>query len=160
MSWTLIIITLVIGLILLALEIVVVPGLIVGLCGAGLMIFSIWQTFVTYGTMSGTILLVSTIAACVILIAIFMKTKTWKRFTMNEESDSKVNQIDKSTIQIGAQGVTIARLAPTGKAIINGEQVEVHSINQYIEPNKKIEVINVDGYRIDVREVTDERFDN
>ena len=160
MSWTLIIITLVIGLILVALEIVAIPGLIVGICGAALMIFSIWQTFITYGSFAGTIVLIATLVTCAILIAIFMKTKTWKKFSMNEESDSKVNQIDKNAIQIGAQGITIARLAPTGKAIINGEQVEVHSINKYIEPNKKIEVIAVDGYRIDVREVTDERFEN
>ena len=160
MNWTLIIITIIIGLVLLTLEIVAVPGAIVGICGAGLMIYAIWQTFVIYGAKEGTIVLLATIAACIILLVIFMKTKTWKRFSIKEESDSKVNQVDKSTIEVGAQGVTIARLAPTGKALINGEQVEVHSVNKFIDQDKKIEVIAIEGYRIDVKEVEDERFED
>ena len=160
MNWTLIIITIIIGLILLTLEIVAVPGAIVGICGAGLMAYAIWQTFAMYGAKEGTIVLLATIAACIILLVIFMKTKTWKRFSIKEESDSKVNQINKSNIEIGAQGITIARLAPTGKAIINGEQVEVHSVNKFIEQDKKIEVIAIEGYRIDVKEIEDDRFEN
>lgn len=158
MSWTLIIITLVLGLVLLTLEIVALPGLISGIFGIGLTIFSIWETYMTYGNKAGTIVLLISIAICIILLIVLMKTKTWKRFSMNDESDSKVNQINKTNIQLGATGVTIARLAPTGKALINGEQVEVHSINKFIDPDKDIEVVAVDGYRIDVKEITDKRF--
>lgn len=158
MSWTLIIITLVLGLVLLTLEIVALPGLISGIFGIGLTIFSIWETYMTYGNKAGTIVLLISIVICIILLIVLMKTKTWKRFSMNDESDSKVNQINKTNIQLGATGVTIARLAPTGKALINGEQVEVHSINKFIDPDKDIEVVAVDGYRIDVKEITDKRF--
>lgn len=158
MSWTLIIITLVLGLVLLTLEIVALPGLVAGIFGLGLTIFAIWETFLTYGSLPGTIMLIGSFVACVILLAILMKKKTWKKFSMNDTSGSKVNQIDKQAIQVGATGLTIARLAPTGKAIINGEQVEVHAINKFVDPDKQIEVVAVDGYRIDVKEVADERF--
>ena len=87
-----------------------------------------------------------------------MKSKTWKRFSLNDESDSKVNQIDNHNIHVGSRGSTVARLAPTGKALIDGELVEVHAINQFIDPNKPIEVVSVEGYRIDVKEISDERF--
>lgn len=158
MNWTLIIITLILGLVLLTLEIVALPGMLAGCFGIGLIAFSIWSTFTVYGTMAGTIVLLSAMAVCVVLLIIFMKTKTWKKFSMNDESNSTVNQIDKTSITIGAKGTTIARLAPTGKALIAGEQVEVHAINKFIDPDKQIEVVAIDGYRIDVKEVNDERF--
>lgn len=158
MNWTLIIITLILGLVLLTLEIVALPGMLAGCFGIGLIVFSIWSTFTVYGTMAGTIVLLSAMAVCVVLLIIFMKTKTWKKFSMNDESNSTVNQIDKTAITIGAKGTTIARLAPTGKALIAGEQVEVHAINKFIDPDKQIEVVAIDGYRIDVKEINDERF--
>ena len=54
----------------------------------------------------------------------------------------------------------MARLAPTGKALIDGELVEVHAVNRYIEPDQDIEVVAIDGYRIDVRQTNDSRFDD
>ena len=65
-----------------------------------------------------------------------------------------LGQVDKTAISKGARGTTIARLAPTGKAVIEGETVEVHAINHFIDPDRPIEVVAVEGYRIDVREIT------
>lgn len=158
MTWTLIIIVLVLGVTLLTLEIVALPGLISGIFGLGLMAFGIWQSYLLGGNSIGTYILIGCIATCAILLAVFMKSKTWNKFSLNEESDSKVNQIAPHTIEVGARGTTIARLAPTGKALIDGKMVEVHSVNTYIEPNTEIEVVAIDGYRIDVREVGDYRF--
>ena len=87
-----------------------------------------------------------------------MKKKTWQRFSLNEESDSKVNQLEP-IVKAGTRGVTISRLAPTGKALINGEQMEVHAINKFIDPDRPIEVVGTEGYRIDVVETDDNRFD-
>ena len=36
--------------------------------------------------------------------------------------------------------------------------MEVHAINKYIDPERPIEIVEIDGYRIDVREVDDNRF--
>ena len=88
-----------------------------------------------------------------------MKTKTWKRFSLNEESDSTVNQIEDPAIAIGTRGTTVARLAPTGKALIDGKLVEVHAINKFIDQDRPIEVVAIEGYRIDVCEIEDKRFD-
>ena len=95
----------------------------------------------------------------IVLLAIFLKAKTWKRFSLDEESDSVVNQVDQAALAVGARGTTVARLAPTGKALFDGQLVEVHAINKFIDPDRPIEVVAVDGYRIDVCEVADTRFD-
>ena len=59
---------------------------------------------------------------------------------------------------MGARGTTISRLAPTGKALINGQPTEVHAVNKFIDPDRPIEVVAIEGYRIDVVEITDGRF--
>jgi len=96
----------------------------------------------------------------VVMLFIFLKAKTWKRFSLNEESASTVNHADSDAIVIGDLGRTIARLAPTGKALIDDKLVEVHAINKFIDPDRPIKVVGIEGYRIDVIEVpNDDRFE-
>jgi hypothetical protein len=37
--------------------------------------------------------------------------------------------------------------------------MEVHAVNKFIDPDKEIEVVAIEGYRIDVCEVEDRRFE-
>lgn len=150
----LIIVMLLLGLVLLTLEIVALPGGVAGVLGFLLLAGGIVWSYQAFGNTFGTIALLVSIVAAVAFLVVLLKTKTWKRFSLKEESDSKVNQVDKTAIRKGARGTTIARLAPTGKAVIEGETVEVHAINHFIDPDRPIEVVAVEGYRIDVREIT------
>ena len=157
MNTTLLIIVLLLGVILLTLEVVVLPGGVAGAFGIAMIAFGVWQTYAMFGDRIGTIVLLCSIALCVLLLALFMKRKTWNRFSLNEEIDSKVNQLEP-TVKVGATGKTISRLAPTGKALIDGELMEVHAVNKFIDPDRQIEVVAIEGYRIDVVESSDNRF--
>ena len=159
MTPTIVIIVLALGLLLLTLEIVALPGGVAGVCGFLLVVFGVWQSYVMWGITVGTWVLIGSVAICALLLYLFMKTKTWNRFSLNEESDSTVNQIEDPAIAIGTRGTTVARLAPTGKALINGKLVEVHAINKFIDQDRPIEVVAIEGYRIDVCETEDKRFD-
>lgn len=159
MTPTLLIIVLIVGLLLLTLEIVALPGGIAGAFGGLLLIFGVWQSYVIWGTRIGNAVLLICAAIAVVMLVILMKTKTWNRFSLNEESDSTVNQVDTANFAIGTRGATIARLAPTGKALIDGQLVEVHAVNKFIDPDRPIEIVAVEGYRIDVVEIEDNRFD-
>lgn len=159
MTPTLLIIVLVLGVLLFALEIVALPGGIAGAFGLLLTGFGVWQSYLIWGPTIGNTILCICAGIIIVLLAIFLKAKTWKRFSLDEESDSVVNQIDQVALAVGARGTTVARLAPTGKALFEGQLVEVHAINKFIDPDRPIEVVAVDGYRIDVCEVADTRFD-
>lgn len=159
MNTALLFIVLITGLVLIALEIVALPGGIAGICGFGLLVFGVFESYVKWGTTTGNIILLCCIAICAILLFIFVKAKTWRRFVLHEESDSTVNQIDQNQLTVGTHGTTVARLAPTGKAIFDGKMVEVHAINKFIDQNKAIEIVAIEGYRIDVCEVEDKRFE-
>jgi membrane-bound ClpP family serine protease len=159
MTPTLLIIVLVLGVLLFALEIVALPGGIAGAFGLLLTGFGVWQSYLIWGPTIGNTILCICAGIIIVLLAIFLKAKTWKRFSLDEESDSVVNQVDQAALAVGARGTTVARLAPTGKALFDGQLVEVHAINKFIDPDRPIEVVAVDGYRIDVCEVADTRFD-
>ncbi len=159
MTPTLLIIVLILGVLLLALEIVAIPGGIAGLFGILLTGFGVWQSYLMWGDTVGNIILCVCAAITAAMLAIFLKAKTWKKFSLNEESDSSVNHVDAVSLTVGTHGTTVARLAPTGKALFNGQLVEVHAINKFIDPDRPIEVVAVEGYRIDVCEIEDKRFE-
>ena len=153
MSWTAIIILLFIGLLLITLEIVVLPGAIAGIVGGVMLAIGVWQSYAMYGTVAGNIVLASSVVACILLLVFFMRSKTWRFFGLNTEIDSKVNTVDEEKLSVGARGKTISRLAPTGKANINGIIVEVHTISELIDENQEVEIIKIEGYRITVKKV-------
>ena len=158
MSPVLLIIVLIVGILLCALEIVALPGGIAGIFGLLLTVFGVWQSYVLWGLGIGNTVLCICAAILVVLIALLLKTKTWKKFSLNEESNSSVNHIDNN-LTVGQKGATVARLAPTGKALFDGQLIEVHAINKFIDQDRPIEIVAIDGYRIDVCEVEDTRFD-
>lgn len=151
MNWPIIIIILLVGLALVALEIVALPGAICGICGGAMVVVGIWQTYANYGTLAGNITLIASLLTGLLMLVVLMKSGTWKRFSLNEESDSRVNQIDNATIKPGAKGNTISRLAPAGKALFGNEIVEVHSEEGFIDEGVDVEVIETEGYRIIVK---------
>ena len=151
MNWPIIIIVLLVGLALVALEIVALPGVFCGICGGVMVGVGIWQTYANYGNLAGNITLVASLLTGLIMLMVLMKSGTWKHFSLNEESDSRVNQIDNSTIKPGAKGKTISRLAPAGKALIGNEIVEVHSEEGYIDEGVDVEVVETEGYKIIVK---------
>lgn len=157
MNTTLLIIVLLLGVLLLTLEIVVLPGGIAGLFGAILIGLGVWQTYALFGNTTGTIVLLCAVALVVLTLILFLRKRTWQRFSLNEEVTSRVNEVE-TAIKVGSRGNTISRLAPTGKALIDGQQVEVHAVNKFIDPDRPVEVVAIEGYRIDVVEVSDDRF--
>ena len=157
MNTTLLIIVLVLGILLLALEIVALPGGIAGAFGIILIGFGVWQTYALFGNTTGTIVLLCAIALCTLMMVLFLRKRTWQRFSLNEEVASRVNEIENA-VKAGTRGTTISRLAPTGKALIDGQTMEVHAVNKFIDPDRPIEVVAVEGYRIDVVEISDDRF--
>lgn len=152
MSWTIIIILLLAGLVLLLLEMLVIPGVtIFGIIGFGLMAVSVWQAYAAHGTPEGHFFLLGALLFTILFLYFALKSKTWKRAMLSTEVNSKVNVIEENKVKAGDEGKTVSRLAPAGKAIINGEYYEVHSPGEYIEPDSIIEVIKVEFNKIIVK---------
>jgi membrane-bound ClpP family serine protease len=129
LSLTAIILLIVLGLIFILLELLIVPGsTVVGIIGAVLMIAGIGFVFAKHGSIGLTLL----------LVFIGIKTNTWKRFSLETKLHGKVNTFEHAELNVGDSGKTVSRLAPSGKALINGNYVEVHTQGEFIDPNTDI----------------------
>ncbi len=132
------------GILLLLIEFTVIPGVtIAGIGGFILLGSSVYMAFDTYGVIAGIVTLAFVLIAVPILFYRFFKGRTGKKMVLNSEISGKVVEIDIDTIHPGDEGITIGRLAPTGKARINNQTMEAKSTGGFIDPQVKIKVIEV-----------------
>lgn len=152
MSWTIILILIVVGLLFLILEILVVPGTtVVGIVGFILMAIGIWQTYAVYGSPEGHYVLAGSVVLTLIALALSLRSKTWNRVMLHEAIAGKTNVYEADKVKIGDVGKTVSRLVPMGKAMINDDYYEVRSSGEYIDPGTEVKVVKIEHNRIFVK---------
>jgi len=152
MHWLLIATFIIIGLIVLALEILVIPGVgIAGVIGFILIAVGIWQAYSGYGMLAGHLVLAGTVVLTVITLVLSLRGKTWRKLALSTAIDSKVNVIDHELIKTGDTGKTVSRLAPMGKALINGEFYEVSTNGDFIDQQTEIVVEKIEYNKVIVK---------
>lgn len=153
------IILFIIGSILLLAE-AFVPGGIVGLIGGSMMVISLLFAGENIVHMAYSLLIAMAIAiiGMVVLVKffeknlhIFSKLVLRDATTTEEGYVSNVNRIDL----IGKEGKTLTPLRPSGTVLINDERIDVVTEGNYVDSDKKVKIIEVEGSRIVVREVKD-----
>ncbi|MCH8904353.1 MAG: hypothetical protein IIA45_10615 [Bacteroidetes bacterium] len=139
-----IIILLALGVALLFVEVLIIPGTtVVGIIGLILMGIGVYYAYDSYGKTEGVIALVSSFGVSAILIVIGFKSGTWKKLANKSVIDSKVNVVDKTIVDVGSTGTLITDLRPVGKAMFNGNKVEVKSQEGFLEKDQEIEVVKI-----------------
>jgi membrane-bound ClpP family serine protease len=134
----------------------ILPGVtIAGIGGAVSMVAAVVLSFYYHGTSTGLIVLFVTFVLIVLTIVLMLKSGTWKRVMLTSEIDGKVDLIhkDEGKIKAGDLGVTVTRLNPVGKVIVNGEYYEAKSQDKLIDQNIEIEVIIVESNRLIVKPI-------
>lgn len=152
--WTVIIILILVGLLMMILEIIVIPGSgVAGIIGMALMVAGIWISYTKIGTTAGHITLVSTIAINIIGLILTLRSKTWKNAMLNTVVKGKVNEIDTDVLKVGEVGVTISRCAPMGKAKFNNVYYEVTTQSDFVDENQDVEIIRISGNKIYIKKI-------
>jgi len=132
------------GIVLLLLEFAVVPGItIAGIGGVLLLGASIYLAFDTYGILAGIATTAFVLIAAPLLVLRFFRSRTGKKMVLESEISGRVDQIDENTIHPGDEGLTIGRLAPTGKVRINNLTMEGKAITGFIDQQVAIRVVEV-----------------
>lgn len=153
MSGLLIAILIFVGLLFIVLEILVIPGQgVFGILGLIIMAFGIWQTYVMYGSAVGHIILASSFLISLATLILSLRSKTWKRMMLQSEIKGKVNVVDLQKLKVGDIGITVSRLAPSGKALFHNEFYEVHTNGSFIDPQNQIEILSIDYNKIIVKQ--------
>jgi membrane-bound ClpP family serine protease len=156
-----IIITLfIVGIILIVLELLVIPGFgVSGILGIAALVAGIifvsdtWYEAVLYSF--GTFVFLGIL---VYLSFRFKGTrKMWEKLSLNTRQTNqtgytapKLNYED----YLGRQGIALTQLRPAGTADFQGERVDVVTEGGYIKAGSGVKVIAVEGVRIIVREAS------
>ena len=158
MSLGLIIFLIILGLLLFIVEFMLIPGVTVaGIGGAVCLVTAIVFSFASYGTTAGFLVLGITVLVMIVLTVLMLKSGTWKKFMLKTSIDSKVDNVGapdgKTKVRAGDRGVTVTRLVPGGKVLVNGEYYEAKSVDILINPRQEIEVLRIEDNKLIVKPI-------
>lgn len=141
------------GAVLLFLE-TILPGLVAGILGGICLMAAVVIGYTQFGYDGGTWILAGVglllTTAGVAYLKYFPKTRVAKRFI----SQGTIGAVaaDRADL-LGRSGVAHTTLRPSGKALIDGRQIDVVTEGPFIERGQSIKVIAVEGARVVVRAV-------
>jgi len=135
-----------IGLLLIVLELIFVPGTtVVGIVGLICLAVGVYLSFQFFGVRIGwTVLVGSSVTGFGILIYT-LRSRAWERFTLKRSIDSKVNEEFPLNLQVGEVGEAISALRPMGNADFNSRIVEVRSHGNYVKTGRKVQIVKIDN---------------
>ncbi len=138
------------GVLFLFLEVFFLPGTtITGVIGLLLLLAGVYFVFKDYDSAVGYYSLTGVTLVTVVLISAGFKSGVWKKTSVKEVISGKVKLVEDEKFNIGDLGVAVSDIRPSGKALINNDKIEVHSMGgKFIEKNSNIEVIQVQRNKI------------
>ena len=139
------------GIALIVLEILIVPGLIVGIAGGVFMFMGIMWAWQVYGNTGGIIVGISSLVVLTISIYLALKSGFCQRFSLKDKLDGKVNVILTENLNVGDFGAAVSSLRPMGTVKVNGQQFEATSEGQMIPPNYPIEIVRIEENKVFVK---------
>jgi len=157
----------ILGLILLLAEIFIIPGFgITGISGIALILVSIFlallgsDPFLDMRSVSMAIIQISASMVAALIGIFFLakflpKTSAFSRLVLAEtqNADKGFVSFPSDTNLIGKTGIAFTTLRPGGTALIDDKKVDVVADSEYIEKDKKIKVIRVEGIKVVVTAV-------
>ncbi len=143
----------VVGIILIILELLVIPGTtVVGFLGMILMAVGVYLSYTNISIQAGHYTLIGSVLFFIVILAISLRSRTWKKASLDTSIESKVDLLQVNTDDlIGKTAITISRLNPTGKIDLDGEYYEARSHYSIIEPKTKVEIIAIEGNTLIVK---------
>lgn len=153
-----IVLLILLGVLLFLVEFLIIPGVTVaGIGGAVLLGVAVFVSYRTHGTTVGNYTLLSVLLISVLSLVMALRSKTWRRFMLKTNIDSKVEVgLEEQKIKPGDSGITMTRLAPVGMVTVNNMTIEGKSIGGFLDPNTKIEVVKVLGTQVIVKPINKE----
>ncbi|MBQ2965481.1 MAG: serine protease [Bacteroidales bacterium] len=152
-----IIVLILVGLVLIFAEILLIPGVgIAGVLGLLSMGGSCFYAFHELGTTTGIIVTAVNAVLIVGLTIWVLRAKTWKKFTLDTNIDSKAFSLEGAKIAIGDRGKTITRLAPMGTVRFGEDTYEAKALEGMIDPGTEVEIVLIEDNKIYVEPYSDE----
>lgn len=155
LDWITVISLIGIGLLLIIVELIFVPGTtVVGILGFILTAIGIWIGYAALGTNTGHLILTTTVLIGALAFFYSFRSDSWSRFALKEQHRSRVNEDDQHTLQVGEEGKTVSALRPQGTALFADRHHEVQSKGEFISSNTPIRIIRLTQNKIIVEAIS------
>ncbi len=149
LMWIIILSLLLIGLALIIVELVFIPGTtVVGVLGLVFAIVGIVISYSHFGSDIGLYILLGSLVTTLGAMFYTFRVGAWKRFAHKSSIDSKVNEGIMAYVQIGDEGVTISTLRPMGKAEFHDKTFEVKTSGNYVERGERVKITRIESHQI------------
>jgi len=149
-----IILLILLGLILLLVETLLLPGFaFTGILGVLSLAGACYFGFENYGKVGGIVTIFIAVAVSAAFMVWILRSKTWKKATLETSIKASVDsRPEDKGIVAGTKGVTATRLNPMGRVRFeNGVDAEVHSLDGLIESRSEVVVTLVEEEKIFVK---------
>jgi membrane-bound ClpP family serine protease len=154
MEILIIIMLLILGVILLLVEFMLIPG--ISIAGVGSLLSfggAVYFAFRYFGSIAGFVVLLLILIAVPTFLYFLFKGKAMKPMMLSTNIEGKMKNIEEGLINLGDEGETIGRLAPAGRAKINGINLEVRTTGQFVDQHTKIKVLKIEGNSVYVEPI-------
>ena len=144
------------GILLMLIEMLLVPGVgIAGILGLASLAGACVYAFIMVGTPAGLVVTIIVIVLLLVMLYFILREKTWKKFELKTEIDSKVGT-EVEAVKTGDKGMALTRLAPMGTAVFGEVTCEVKSAdNSMIAAQTPLEVVSTEDMKILVKPITE-----
>lgn len=139
------------GFLLVAAEIFL-PGLIAGTLGFLCLAASVALVFHLHGAGPGLVAALVVGGSCtvglVVWLKIFPQTFIGRRIVLSRRQK---HEAPAAADLVGATGLALTPLRPSGTARVDGKRVDVTAVGEFLEEGAAVEVVAADGLRVVVR---------
>ena len=155
LEWLSVLLLIGVGLILLTIEMIFVPGTtILGIVGLVCIVIGVFLSFQYFGSGVGWTTLVISSAVGLVALVYSLRSGVWEKFALKKSNDSHFNEEFPIDIEVGDIGEAVSALRPIGKADFDNKLVEVRSQGNYVKTGERIQVILVVDNKVYVEPYT------
>lgn len=149
MEWTIVGTLILLGLVLLVVEILFVPGTtLVGLLGFLLVIVGCGLSFGYFGNRTGWLTVGGSAVLSGLALYVSFRSNLWFRFALKSTSSGTATEEVKDKVEVGEEGRTLSSLRPSGKAEFRQGIFEVRTYGTYVDPETIVRVVQVESNQI------------
>jgi len=139
----------ILGIILLAFEILVIPGFgVVGVLGALSTLAGGVLAWTKLGALWGVLAIGVSTSAALLLIWAFPRTRLGKKFLLQESQAGLRAPAEDLGALLGQEGTAITTLRPAGTAEFGERRVDVVTDGIYLDAGTSVRVTRVEGVRV------------
>jgi membrane-bound ClpP family serine protease len=154
LEWVVVGSMILIGLVLIVIEIIFIPGTtVVGILGLIFLIVGISLSFSYYGQQVGWATLGGTTVVSGFLLYYAFKANVWGAFSLKSTNQGKVNEGGLDGLAVGQEGRTLSSLRPSGKAEVGEKMYEVKTLGEFVETGTRIRIIQIMSNQIIVEPI-------